>query len=393
MRFALLAASVLIALSCPASAASLPDLDQMIEDGHCEQAASLLDPLVDISSPDPRALYLKARAELMIGNLEEAQEWGEKSVQAAPDSAEYWAQLGTIKAFRIRKSPMKGITLGRSSRKDYEKALKLDPRNLNALESMMMFRLYAPGIVGGDKDKARQFAEQILAVDPAQGHMARAHILRWADKDMDRAREEMRLAAEASPGDPRVCYELGRRLLAEGHTQDGLQYYRLGAGRDPDPVKGKLKLGEAYLKNGFSLNCEELALEVLAADPGNPEARVLRARSQLARNQVAEGIAALQEVLAASPDHLPTRYYLGKAYLDGSASYQEAADLLAGYLDGHLNLFWPSRAVANWQLALALEKLQRYDQAWQHMSLALELSSGNDSMKHDAKRLEFMAKD
>jgi tetratricopeptide (TPR) repeat protein len=380
----------------PVTSAQSGDLDRIdgqISEGWCELASSELEGLLAGSSPHPRTLYLKAKCELMLGNLEEAQKWGEKSVKAAPDSAEYWAQLGTIKAFRIRRSPMKGITLGRSSRKDYEKAVELDPANLNALESMMMFRLYAPGIAGGDKDKARELAEQILAVDPAQGHMARAHIIRWADKDMDRARVQMQAAADASPDDPTVCYELGRRLLAEGHRDDGLNFYQLGAERDPDPVKGQLKLADIYLRLGKTDQARDEYGQVLALEPDNPEGLAGTALVQSALGNLDHATSLLRALLESVPDYHPARYHLARFYIAQDKNPEEAARLLDEYLAGSLNLYWPSRSNAHWQRALALEQLDRYREAWEAISLAMDIGPVNDDMKRDAQRLEFMGKD
>lgn len=391
----LLPLALLVSILHPSHAQppSLADLDTMITEGWVEDADDLLEPLVTVPNPEPRALYLKARTCLMLKNLEEAQNWGEKSVEAAPDSAEYWAQLGTIKAMRVRQSPMKALTLGRSSRKDYEKAVKLDPENITALESLLMFRLYAPGIAGGDKDKARQLADRILTFDPARGHMLKAHILRWADKDLEKARVEMSAAAAASPDDPALCYEMGRRLLAEGHRDDGLHYYRLGAERDSDPTSGQLKLAESHLRVRNLDQAEAILTEILAHKPDHSAARTNLARILLARGQAEPGIALLEDIMASDPGFAPAAFELARAILARDGDPARAAALLRGYLARNLNMFWPSRGVANWQLALALEKMKRFDEAWQHMEVALELSSGNDAMESDAKRLEFMAKD
>ena len=395
MKVTLILLPVLLCFAAQAHSqtGSLAQINTLIEQGWCEQANQELDRHLAGKNPDHQALFLKAKANLYLGQLEEAQEWGEKAVDAAPDSAEYWAQLGTIKAFRVRRSPMKGITLGRSSRKNYEKALELDPRNLNALQSLMMFRLYAPGIVGGDKDKAREMAEQIMAVNPAQGHVARAQILSRLDHDEEKVRQEMNAAVAANPDDPELCYNLARTLIRQEQGEDALRYYKLGQTRDPDPAHGFDQLGGAYLQLRRFDEAQAIFEEMLAADPASTLAQLGLGRVLMARDKYEEAGTLFRALMASHPEYGPARYHLAFILISMDKEPKQAVTLLREYLDGNLNLYWPSRSLANWQLALALENLDQYDEAWESISLALELSRGNDQMKRDAKRLEFMAKD
>lgn len=371
----------------------LSDLQTLITDGWAEQATVLLNAQVTGKHPAPTALYLKARAEFSLNHLEEAQDWAEKSVKAAPDSSRFWGQLGNIKAMRVRQSPLKGMTLGRSSRKDIEKAIKLDPRNVEALQSLMYFRLYAPGIVGGDQDKAAEMAEQIAAIDPAQGHLVRAQLYQRQDGNLDRALPEMRAAAAVDSLNPGLCYDLGRSLLAQSHPDEALEFLEEGRRRDPDPTAGLLKLGNAYLRLGLYPEARSAYRQVQTIDPANPAAAVGLAVLLSAQGQPDQALAAFRALDQAHPDYPPARYYLAAALIEQQQDPAQARALLEDYLAGAINQQWPSRALASWKLALALEKLGRYNQAWEAISLALDLSGGNEAMKSDAKRLEFMGKD
>lgn len=298
---------------------------------------------------------------------------------------------------RVRNSPLKGMTLGRSSRKDLERALELDPLNLDALQSQFYFRLYAPGIVGGDQDQATALADQIAAIDPAQGHLVRAQLFQRQDDNLDRALPEMRAAAAADSLNPALCYDLGRSLLAQDRPDEALAFLAEGRRRDPDQVAALVQLGNAYLRLKRHDEAGSAYRQALDLDPSSPAPAVGLGILHSATGQPAEALAAFRALHQAQPDYPPAAYYLAATLLEeGPAGNPDAAAaeaLLTTYLAAPINQNWPSRALASWKLALALEKLGRFNQAWDAISLALELSGGNDAMKNDAKRMEFMARD
>nr|MEE4266690.1 tetratricopeptide repeat protein [Candidatus Krumholzibacteria bacterium] len=186
---------------------------------------------------------------------------------------------------------------------------------------------------------------------------------------------------------------LADSLVREEFFREALDYYRLAAERDPDPVAGLVRLGDAYLKQDFVTLARESYLQALDLAPGDPAAEVGLGRTMLAVGQRQEAEEIFNRHALGGDPYPPARYYLARSFVTTERNFDQAEQLLRDYLAGHLNFHWPSRAVANWQLALAQEKTGRYDQAWQTMSLAMSLPLGNDQMKSDAQRMEFMAKD
>lgn len=393
MKKIILFSIVMIAQSAVALALDYSELSAKWEAGWYEQIGADVADAAAQKNPDHRALYYKARALLFTKQLEEAQKWAEKAVKAAPDSASYWAQLGAAKAFRIREKPLRGITLGRSCKKDFEKAVQIDPTHLESLWALMRFHMHAPGIVGGNKDKAWELAEAIMALNPAQGHQARGQLYLQLDKSMDQALAENRAAVAVDPANFKICYEIASSLLNGGHSEEALEFFRLGAQCDPDVAAGLVKLAGVHLRLGDLDQARLNYRKALAADPEEISASLGEGEILLATGQYDAAEAHFRAVLADHPDYLPTRYYLAKALNEADRSHEEAAELLNSYLASHLNFFWPSRAKATWQLALAQEKLGDYDGAYESIVLAQDLSWGSDQMNRDADRLEFMAKD
>ncbi|MDW3194339.1 MAG: tetratricopeptide repeat protein [Cytophagales bacterium] len=77
----------------------------------------------------------------------------------------------------------------------YEKAVALDPKNIDAHLSLIEFYTLAPGIMGGSWEKAEETAEVIKSIDPAQGHTAMATV--WIrQEEYDKAEKEYQQAMQ-----------------------------------------------------------------------------------------------------------------------------------------------------------------------------------------------------
>ncbi len=72
-------------------------------------------------------------------------------------------------------------------RREFERAVALDPDNLEARSDLLEFYLDAPRSFGGGIDKAQAQADAIARLDPAQGQQAREQI---QDKAQHHARSE-----------------------------------------------------------------------------------------------------------------------------------------------------------------------------------------------------------
>jgi tetratricopeptide (TPR) repeat protein len=393
MKKTILLSLSFLAQSNFAFAVDFQEIANKWQSGWYEEVGALVADAAAQKNADHRALYYKARALLFTRHLEEAQDWAEKAVKAAPDSSTYWAQLGAAKAFRIQEKPLRGITMARSCKKDFEKAVKLDPTNLESLWALMRFHMHAPGLVGGSKDKAWELADKIMALNPAQGHQALAQLHVHLDEDPIKAQADNRAAVAADPTNAKICFDIGQSLMNRGLSEEALEYYHLGAEREKDTADGLVKLAGAYLRIQDLDRAEDYLKQALIADPNEITASLGLGEILRYRGQVDEAIASFRALLDEHPDFPPVRYHLGQALVQAEQNIPEAVSLLQSYLDTRLNMAWPSRSKANWQLALAQEKMGSYDRAWASITLAKELSWGGDHLDSDMQRLEFMAKD
>src|SRR5208337_661073 len=85
-------------------------------------------------------------------------------------------------------------------RGEFERAVQLDPNNLDARLDLAEFYLEAPAIMGGGEHKAREQAQSIATVNPAREHWVYARIAEQK-KDAATAEREYHLCIDLSQGD------------------------------------------------------------------------------------------------------------------------------------------------------------------------------------------------
>lgn len=144
----------------------------------------------------------------------------------------------------------------RKALREFEAAVKLDPRNLDARFDLLEFYLEAPGFLGGGRDKAEAEAGQIAAVNPRYGCSARARLLQQ-EKNWDQARKELTRATVEFPKDPGAFTDLAEFLLARGD-------YAAAAAN----AREALRLDEDDATARFLISAAEIALRRNIADAG-----------------------------------------------------------------------------------------------------------------------------
>src|SRR4051812_2070633 len=186
-------------LLCAAAIQAQTAIQDLIEGGHYKRARSAVEAKYKETPNDAETLCLMAIIRQHWGKLDEAEKFAEKAVALNPKEARYHFQLAEAVGEKAQKaSVLHQIGLGRQFKKEADLTLQLDPRHVGGLNNMMMFYLEAPGIIGGDKAKAREMADRIMKIDPVQGYLAELTLAR-KEKQGDRTEELLRKAVEARP--------------------------------------------------------------------------------------------------------------------------------------------------------------------------------------------------
>jgi tetratricopeptide (TPR) repeat protein len=175
--------------------------------------------LLNQHSTDANELSLIGRIYYMQGEYRQATDFLAKALEADPGNSRTADWLGRAWGLRAQNSGLSAASYAVKARDSFEKAVQLDPKNLDALSDVFEFYLQAPGFMGGGLDKAAKVAEQTAGIDAADGDEMRARIAAKR-KDYAGAEQLMRRAAEASPKKVGHLLALADFLAGQGRDQE-----------------------------------------------------------------------------------------------------------------------------------------------------------------------------
>jgi tetratricopeptide (TPR) repeat protein len=345
---ALLLAPVALAGSSPTA-----DADALIEARHWKRARAVLEPLVARQPSDARAAYLLSRVKAAFGELDAALALAERAATLDARQADYRFQVAEVYGqMALRAGTLRQIGLARRYRKEAERALALDPDHLAAQRSLLVFYWQAPGLVGGDKDKAREAADAIARRDAVEGYLAHAVI---ASFEKDPARVEalyLKAAAEAP-----ARYDVQMSLATHF------------AGKKDYPAARRHAETARTLAPGRAAAYTTLA--VVHA----------HTRAWDALDEV------LRQAEARVPDNFAAHYQAARVLVSERTDPARAERYLRHYLSTEPEAQSPSLAHAHWRLGLALEQQQRRAEAVAALRKAVQLNPSLEEAKKDLKRL------
>ena len=296
----------------PDATAQIQTAQRQFNSGNYSGAIGTLQAAISQNSNSAEAYYWLGRSYYEIRDYDNAVTAGEKSVALDAKNSVYHQWLGRIyggKADRDR-----SFSDARKVKKEFEMAVQLNPSNLAARRDLEEYLIQAPWVVGGNKDEAAKQVDAIAAVDPVEGHLARALYDIENSKKMDLAEKEYRdvlaakptkidpyfeviaffqkqnkpaemqsaiqAAAQVSPTDPRLAYVRGVALvLANNNLAEAEKNLKAYLASTPDrsdwPSHASARewLGRLYEAQGKRSEAGEQYRAALQLDPGNKEAK------------------------------------------------------------------------------------------------------------------------
>ncbi len=200
---ALLAAAIPFASpaqSSPASPAQTLTLaSAALQSGEADKALELLKSAPASGPGSAQAHNLICRVRINLEQWDAAANECEQAVRLDGSNSGYHLWLGRALGEKAdRASFLSAYSLAKRTRAEFEAAVRLDPRNGEALVSLGEFDRQAPGVVGGGMDKAQQIAVQLDKVDPERAHEFRGRLAEQK-KDYAAAEGEFKRAIAAGP--------------------------------------------------------------------------------------------------------------------------------------------------------------------------------------------------
>lgn len=205
----------------------------------------------------------------------------ERAVSLNPRDSRLVHWLGRAYGRRAEtSSPFTAPSLASKARQQFEKAVELDGRNIEAMSDLFTYYLEAPGFLGGGVDKAEALAARIAALDVAEGHFAQAK-LAGKRRDWARAEAEYRRAIEKQPKSLGRLLDLAQFLSHRSRHQESDAVFAQAEKLEPGSPKLLYARASAYIEAKRNIReARQLLERYLAAaltpeDPSRKEARRL----------------------------------------------------------------------------------------------------------------------
>ncbi|MGH9521099.1 MAG: tetratricopeptide repeat protein [Terriglobales bacterium] len=173
---------------------------KLLAEGRIDDAIVALQGKINSGADVAESYNMLCRAYYLLEKWDAGISACQKAVQLEPSKSAYHLWLGRLYGGKAdHTSFITAASLAGNVRNEFETAVRLDPKSVNARADLADFYIEAPGIVGGGKDKAAVQAREMGKVEPAQELMVTAKIAE-KNKDLRAAEAGYRKAIEVSGG-------------------------------------------------------------------------------------------------------------------------------------------------------------------------------------------------
>jgi tetratricopeptide (TPR) repeat protein len=169
-----------------------------VTSGNYRAAVSSLQSAVSQNPSDAAAYYWMGRGFYELRDYDNAASALEKAVALEPKKSDYHDWLG--RAYGGKADKEHSFFVAKKVKSEFETAIRLDPSNIPARRDLEEFCFSAPWIVGGSKDEAQAQVNAIAAINPVEGHVARAIYYNEGLKKPAQAEAEYRMVLASKSG-------------------------------------------------------------------------------------------------------------------------------------------------------------------------------------------------
>ena len=199
---------LLLLLIASLTASVADSAKDMLAAGRIDEAITELNGRLSSAPADAESSNLLCRAYFALEDWNRAESSCRKAASLDPDNSRFHLWLGRVYGEKAdRANFLAAAGLAGKVRGEFERAVQLNPKDVDARLDLAEFYLAAPGIVGGGEQKARAQAQFIATVNPAREHWVYARIAEQK-KDTATAEREYHQYIDLSQGDAEAWLNL-----------------------------------------------------------------------------------------------------------------------------------------------------------------------------------------
>ncbi len=239
-----------------------------------------------------------------------AEEYFEEAIDQNDSNSDYHLWLGnTFGVVAGNSNVFKQGLLAPKIKSEYERAVELNPKSIDALWGLIEYYTQAPGFMGGSWEKALDMANKIGKVDLLQGYLARAVVYRREEKfqlaekeyvaaskldpaynlnlgsfyqnreEYDKAFETYEALSLNNDHKLNAIYQYGKTSALSGkNTEKGITYLKEYLNNEPKKnspshAGARMRLGMIYEKTGQKSKAIDYYSQSLKEDPDMKQAK------------------------------------------------------------------------------------------------------------------------
>ncbi len=222
---------------------------ELINEKNFEAAKTILEKIIDNDDKNHEAYFILGKTWMGLKDYEEATESFEEAVELLDENADYHFWLGQAIAMDARESNVISQAMMASDILEaFERTVELDSTHIPGRIGVINFYLAAPGIMGGDVEKAKQNAKELLKLDEMKGRTALARIYLKQEK-MDSVEIQISMLEKNFENDKSLgnfYNSLGYYYLAENKIDKAIEAFEKQVKINPESANSYDSLGDGY---------------------------------------------------------------------------------------------------------------------------------------------------
>jgi tetratricopeptide (TPR) repeat protein len=243
---------------------------KLYEEKKYAEAAKSLGSVEEEDKDFAEAQYYLGRIAFDQKEFDDAADFFQEAVEAKNGQvADYYNWLGnTYGTIAQDANLIRQGLLAPKMKSAWEKAIVLDPKNLDARNSLISYYTQAPSIMGGSMEKAKEMSRQIGTINPVQGHRTMGNLL-VQEKKFDEAEREYVAMATAEPS---LTPVLGNFYMNQKKFDKAFVLFEEVLKKNPQNMVAAYQIGKASAISGQRLDFGEQCLNrYLGYIPGRNE--------------------------------------------------------------------------------------------------------------------------